>query len=267
MDAYAGINVTPVRFRTVWSSKPAAGPYESWIAYANRLFHAGYSGTANYIADVLQATYGPVPVEPEATMVEVKTGAFRVRYSFSVGYPCLTFDSIGMLPVRTRNTDDLPDDHKAAGYQRLQKYVRTVSSPREEAVQDGWTSLFRFFTERCEERDDELSTWLLSLAARLVQMNCRSVEAIEEVSSESAHMTNAEAASLADEALVNDVDRSLLPFVSSLSGIPLPVVHECVRVTTLRAYRMQNPLDAEPVMGELNEYVAPHSSRLRKAWR
>lgn len=61
MDAYNGVCVTPVRLRTEWSSRPAASPYTSWIAYANSMWIRGYRSTAEYIASSLEQVYGWIP--------------------------------------------------------------------------------------------------------------------------------------------------------------------------------------------------------------
>jgi hypothetical protein len=172
MDAYNGVNVTPVRFRTVWSSEPAAGHYASWIAYANSLWHGGYRTSANYIADRMQAIYGPIPsLDSLPVNHRYATPAYlQKKHAGDLGYPAFEFGNLGMLPLRTKPSKD---------YQRLLQRVRVVVSPKSEEVQDGWASLLRYFTERCHERDDTLSLPLFETTRRLVLMTRQSENGLE----------------------------------------------------------------------------------------
>jgi hypothetical protein len=61
MDAFLGVNVTPVRLKTVWSSTPSPSIYSSYIEFCNscwdrRLFHV-----YDYIVGLLKDIYPIVP--------------------------------------------------------------------------------------------------------------------------------------------------------------------------------------------------------------
>jgi hypothetical protein len=61
MDAYKGIDVTPVRLRTVWSSSPSPDVYTSWISYSNSFYDKRYVNASGVIASELQRIYRCIP--------------------------------------------------------------------------------------------------------------------------------------------------------------------------------------------------------------
>jgi hypothetical protein len=61
VDAYRGINVTPVRIRTTWASRPSPDVYTSYIAYANSLYKQSFFETYDKIVAMLLHTYGEIP--------------------------------------------------------------------------------------------------------------------------------------------------------------------------------------------------------------
>jgi hypothetical protein len=123
-DAFKGINVTPVRFRTVWSSSRSPNSYTSWIAYANSLWDKKYYASYEYIVDGLLRLYGEIPDKDM----------------------CLTCPSLASVP----------DSHKPQrrrvnkSLQKLQWRVRDVVTPRLDYSIDGWSMLLRYFTEKCD---------------------------------------------------------------------------------------------------------------------
>jgi hypothetical protein len=60
-DAFKGIDVTPLRIRTVWSSSPSPDSYASWIAYANSCWERKYYITYDYIVGWLERVYRSIP--------------------------------------------------------------------------------------------------------------------------------------------------------------------------------------------------------------
>lgn len=124
MDAFAGVNVTPVRFRTVWSSSRAADSFVSWIAYANQLYRAGYRLTAQLVASRLRAIYGPLP---------------EAKDKEETSYPCLLFET-----GETR----LPQIRWNHNLQCYETRVYSVTSISRRPPQDGWEQLHRYFTEK-----------------------------------------------------------------------------------------------------------------------
>jgi hypothetical protein len=238
MDAYYGVDVTPVRFRTEWSSKPAAGPYESWVAYANQLFSRDYHIAARYIAGMVEAVYGPVPVNLEESFRKATdTDPDGPRWIFKAGYPSFTFDSMSMLTVPTRNSETLPMDHVAHGYQRLMKRVRTVISTYVvDRSCDEWGLILKYFSNRQSGGKSKLrglpESAIESIVWRLAQMSRRSLLSVADAAP--VLPSNAELAGLADAAVDGDADHAVLAYVSSLTGVSLPVVQQCMRLATIR---------------------------------
>lgn len=121
MDAFSGQDVTPVRFRTVWSSSRSPDVYTSWIAYANSCYDRRYYHTYNYIVSELQAIYGFIPDE-----------------SMHLACPSLRLVTDPVRSPRQRVNKDL---------QKVQFHVWDVRSPKVIRVLDGWAMLLRYFTE------------------------------------------------------------------------------------------------------------------------
>lgn len=125
LDAYKGTEVTPVRFRTVWSSLPSPDVYTSWIAYANQLFDRQYYHAYDYIVENLHRVYGDIPSDD---MFGVKTP------------PCPSLRDVPLdkRPKRRRVNKSL---------QKLEFLVYVVKSPSIIKDMNGWSMLLRYFTE------------------------------------------------------------------------------------------------------------------------
>lgn len=123
MDAFKGIEVTPVRFRTVWSSTPSPESYSSWIAYANDCYDRGYLSVYEKIVEWLHQLYGEIPSED----MDIESS------------PSLRWVPKEKRPKRRRI--------HPKGYQTLQWYVWCVKSPSITKEVDGWMMLLRYFTE------------------------------------------------------------------------------------------------------------------------
>jgi len=123
MDAYFGADVTPVRFRTVWSSSPAASHYASWISYANSLHARGYHRTADYIGECLLKVYSSIPVRLDQE---------------DPGYPVLRFDLVSNVETKHRFNPTL---------QKRERLVRVVQTQHVYEDMEGWLKLLRYFTE------------------------------------------------------------------------------------------------------------------------
>jgi hypothetical protein len=98
-DAFKGVDVTPVRFRTVWSSSRRPDVYTSWIAYANELYDRHYFSAYDYIVGRLHHVYGDIPdasfqnigederlrvVADERKPKRVRTNVFEQRLEYNV---------------------------------------------------------------------------------------------------------------------------------------------------------------------------------------
>lgn len=121
MDAFRGIDVTPVRFRTVWDESPRPDVYESYIAYANSLYDRQFYTTYNLIVEALCRIYGPIPGEDMN----------------------LSCPSLRVSPARL-------SDFKARTNKNLQKRQFKVLVSKSLTVNqtiDGWLMLLRYFSE------------------------------------------------------------------------------------------------------------------------
>jgi hypothetical protein len=125
MDAYKGIDVTPVRLRTVWSSVPSPDVYTSWIAYANSFYDKHYYHVYDLIVARLRSIYGPIPGD-----------------DMNLSCPCLREVSLDERPKRRRMNYSL---------QKLQYSVYDVKSPKIHHTIDGWSMLLRYFTENASD--------------------------------------------------------------------------------------------------------------------
>jgi len=134
VDAFNGINVTPVRIRTVWNESPRPDVYTSWISYANSFYDRQYYACHEYIVSRLEAIYGPIPSEelvgksaPSLRGIPADRTLFKRRFN--------------------------------KGLQKSQIKVRVEKSSSVDQVIDGWSMLLRYFTEsaRPSESPDELS--------------------------------------------------------------------------------------------------------------
>jgi len=63
MDAFAGVDVTPVKIKRVMSSIRNPEWLPSWIAYSNALYMRGYWQVADYIRDRIDRAVPGIPVE------------------------------------------------------------------------------------------------------------------------------------------------------------------------------------------------------------
>jgi hypothetical protein len=123
MDAFNGINVTPVRLRTVWSSSRSAETYTSYISYANSFYDKSYYRTYNLIVSWLLSVYTEVPSE-----------------DMGLTCPSLRYVPPESRPRRRRTNTDL---------QKVQYRVYDIRSPSITKEIDGWAMLLRYFSENC----------------------------------------------------------------------------------------------------------------------
>jgi hypothetical protein len=121
-DAFQGVNVTPVRFRTVWSSTPSPEVYTSYIAYANELRRRSYYTAYERIVGFLHRIYGRIPAT-------------------DMNLSCPRLDEVpdNLRPEKSRINHSL---------QKRQWKVRDIKSPIINHIMDGWSMLLRYFTEK-----------------------------------------------------------------------------------------------------------------------
>lgn len=129
VDAFRGIDCTPVRLRTVWSSSRCPHAYESWISYANSFHRRQYYASYWYIADRLCQIYREIP--EKRSLKDETLGLAIVPQHYR--------------PKRKRWNPKL---------QRAEEYVWTVRPTRIVQDIDGWSKLLRWFTEARKAEPD-----------------------------------------------------------------------------------------------------------------
>jgi hypothetical protein len=120
-DAFKGINVTPLRIRTVWSSSPSPGVYTSWIAYANSFYDRQRYITYDYIVGWLERIYRSIPSD-----------------DMNLSCPSLRVVPDSLKPKRFRTNRHL---------QKREWLVWDVKPVKLQKRIDGWSMLLRFFAE------------------------------------------------------------------------------------------------------------------------
>jgi len=134
-DAYKGIEVTPVRFKTVWSSAPRPDVYTAWIEYANALYDRRCFATYDLIVARLHQIYGDIPDEE----------------TYNKDVPSLRVVADNKKPKVWRVNHD---------EQRLEWRVRYVRTPPTFKVINGWSMLLRYFSEAPFQTEESLGgTW------------------------------------------------------------------------------------------------------------
>jgi len=122
MDAYKGIDVTPVRFRTVWSSRPSPDVYSSWISYANSLYNKHYYNAYDFIVRRLCRVYKDIP---------------ELSSELNSDLALVTVPEAYRSNKRRWNSD----------LQKFEYLIWHVRSRPVKKVIDGWSMLLRYFVE------------------------------------------------------------------------------------------------------------------------
>jgi hypothetical protein len=125
VDAYNGVDVTPVRLRTRWVSHHCPDAYVAWIAYANSFYERGYFKTYELIVTALFRLYGVVPTKD----------------LWGRKYPPVP--SLYEVPEHCKQ----PRRRINKALQRVEFRVLSVTSRPIRRTIDGWSMLLRFFAE------------------------------------------------------------------------------------------------------------------------
>jgi len=125
MDAYRGIDVTPVKIKTVWSNQPSPEVFLSYVAYANAMWDAGHLECYELIVGWLTSKYWPI--------------ANKDMLNSPVSLSRIPVQSRGPCPVRY-NPSLQRREYKALEYVPM-KVTRVLP---------GWIMLLRYFVEVAE---------------------------------------------------------------------------------------------------------------------
>lgn len=128
LDAFMGVDVTPVRFRTVWSSSRSPDTYCSWIAYANSLYDRCYRSSYDYVVTSLHQVYGAIPSQ-----------------DMHLACPSLREVEPNWCPRKSRTNHSL---------QKRQWKVWDIKAPRIIHESSGWSMLLRYFSEGSRAKPD-----------------------------------------------------------------------------------------------------------------
>lgn len=152
MDAFSGIPVTPVRFRTVWQSSRSPDVYSSWISYANSLYDRRYFRTYDLIAGELLRIYGRIPESsmglpcPSLREVPESLRHFRTRIS-----PCTEEENLQKRQWLVWCVVPRVINHSISGWKQLLRYFAEATS---DSLGDSTV------TRRCDEGMFDLETGL-----------------------------------------------------------------------------------------------------------
>jgi len=125
VDAFNGINVTPLRLKKPWTGRPSDGTaYASYTSLANRLLARGYKSASSFLWKELEHVYGKIPYG-------VSTSPF----------PCHEVSSA--LLANVLNKDKGFKYRWNAHYHRLEFRVRRLSNRRRRTRLDDWARLLR----------------------------------------------------------------------------------------------------------------------------
>lgn len=127
MDAYSGVDVTPVKIKTVWTSVPSPDSFVSWIEYANSLYGGKYYAAHDYIVGRLSEIYKPIATR------EMVNSPVRLKH---VPDESSTLNPGPKVPSRYNSS-----------LQRMEYYATEVESRAVKRTLPGWNMLLRYFTE------------------------------------------------------------------------------------------------------------------------
>jgi len=125
MDAFAGIEVTPTRVRTLWSDLASDGSaYTSYASYMNNLFMKGYEKCFDFLKGALERVYGVMPFGTAESPFP----------NINIPCPCAADGLNSLLPIKYRYN---------ASLQRDEFRVRFVPPSRVQTELDSWERLLR----------------------------------------------------------------------------------------------------------------------------
>jgi hypothetical protein len=124
VDAFRGVNVTPIRCKKPWTNNSRDGTcLSSYVSIGNSLSNRGYSSAASYVFTELEKVYGILP--------------YTISNSGVIGRECTSYDIAAQKNaqrVRTRYN---------RRYQRVEVYCLCVIPMTRTSRLDSWPRLLR----------------------------------------------------------------------------------------------------------------------------
>lgn len=178
VDAYKGVEVQPVRIKTVWRSDRDASTFASWVSYSNSLWMRGFYSTANHIARELEKVYGSIPDKgtfphiPSEVLLKWSSLIARglkenrkvidqVITEGGLGFPTFCWERNDAAPVRKRWNSSL---------QKTQYFVYGIKMKKVKLSSrdtNGWSELLRYLSQGSEEF--RAGTYAIPRASMLVR--------------------------------------------------------------------------------------------------
>jgi len=153
LDAFRGVEVTPVRLSTVWTANCRdGGSLASYTAYANTFRSRGYEVTASHLFSQIRKVYGKLPYGLPTS-----------------GYPCeicTTYQEV----VERNLAHNIPI-RRHPSYQRLEVRVKTLTPVQVESELDGWPRLLRGILYSFQDADP--SRLAVPRSAKIIVRWCR----------------------------------------------------------------------------------------------
>jgi len=124
MDAFKGIDVTPLRLHTRWSNKKFDGSaLAAYSSLANQMERKGYIPVSSLIWKYVEDTYGKIPF-----------GTSRSSYPCKIVASPLQAEALNMQLFRKRYNRN---------FQRVEFYLPRLSTRKVKSGLDGWARLLR----------------------------------------------------------------------------------------------------------------------------
>lgn len=158
-DAYKGVDVTPVKFRTLWSGgRGSDSALVSWVEYANALFSAGYIRSGEFIRRRVTAIYGPIPYG----IADPGSGSNSGFICWDIGIAVFSHARQGRDVVNPPRTASLCLLHNRGAarhrwnpkLQVSEIHARGVKPTLTGTILDSWTRLLRNLTQGSGEFPD-----------------------------------------------------------------------------------------------------------------
>jgi hypothetical protein len=123
MDAFKGVQVTPIRLKKPWIESRSGSTYAAWLAFAQSMSDRGYAGCAALAWKKVEKLYGFIP------------------YGISTSpYPCKVVPTQRMAIALNRGSVKLRWN---ANYQRFEVLVNRLKSRKLDTTLDGWARALR----------------------------------------------------------------------------------------------------------------------------
>jgi len=171
-DAYGGVDVTPIRLRTTWSSnsKWSAEQLVSYAELSNALYAAGYRRSSDYVQELVESLYGPLPYLNTMLTSSWRNGVLSLLDTYTHGR-VIGWYRADVSPLAHNLSRKLRMRFNASGgpkdliTHQDEVYGYIVKPVHKHYWQDGWEALLRTLT--CGTTGLRFGTYALARRSRL----------------------------------------------------------------------------------------------------